>query len=202
MTSIPPSEHARTIEAVPRARRILADFVLRSTSEVDLLAEVEDRAIVVARYQADLAEGCFTDADEEQRLRGGIAYETHRIELLAEELKRRERAQRYGYRANSAEAEPNLPARFAALRLSGAEELADLIGQETSQPGRKAANRWCFRCPFHGGGVERTASLVVFPDGRAHCFGCFWSGDGADFLADYRGMSAVAALQLLERGLA
>ena len=50
--------------------------------------------------------------------------------------------------------------------------------------------------------MERTPSLTVFRDGRAHCFGCGWHGDGADFLAELRGISAVAALKTLERGLA
>jgi len=45
-------------------------FSRRATSEFDLLAELDERLNAVARLEADLAGGDFTDGDIDQ-LRGG-----------------------------------------------------------------------------------------------------------------------------------
>ena len=49
-----------------------------------------------------------------------------------------------------------------------------LPGLELTRRGR---SHWA-NCPFHG---EKTASFSIIPDkGKAHCFGCGWSGDSID----------------------
>ena len=52
--------------------------------------------------------------------------------------------------------------------------IAKLLGRETY--GRKIF----IRCPFHN---ERSASMVLYPDGTYHCYGCSAHGVNAiDFL--------------------
>jgi DNA primase len=56
-------------------------------------------------------------------------------------------------------------------------DIATVIEQETGYPvsyGKK------IRCPFHD---DSTPSMVCYPDGRYHCFGCGADGDLLDFLA-------------------
>lgn len=185
---------------VQRARRSMWRFSLREADKGDLHAELEERENIIARLEASLANGIFDDGNAEQ-LRGGIANELFRIELLVTELEQRERARSFGYREGQSAVESDLPERFARIRAGGAAELADVLSQETGQPGRTSGGRWYFRCPFHNGGHERTESLVVYPDGRAHCFGCRWSGDAVDLVANLRGTTLVSALRLLEQGL-
>jgi hypothetical protein len=175
---------------------------LYSRPTVDLVSECEERLNLVARYEAALTTGNYADAEEAARLSGGIAYELHCADELTAELERREREKQFGFRSDGISEEPDLAARFARLRAGGAQELADLIGLATNQPGRKSGSRWYFCCPFHGAGQERTASLVAFPDGYAHCFSCGWHGDGAAFVAEMKGIGMVEALLLLERGAA
>ena len=49
---------------------------------------------------------------------------------------------------------------------------------------RATGPRWVCRCPFH---EDKNPSLVLYPDGYGHCFGCGWHGD------------AVKAIMALER---
>jgi DNA primase len=49
---------------------------------------------------------------------------------------------------------------------------------------RATGPRWVCRCPFH---EDKNPSLVLYPDGHGHCFGCGWHGD------------AVKAIMALER---
>jgi DNA primase len=44
---------------------------------------------------------------------------------------------------------------------------------------RREAGRWKARCPLHD---DRSPSLVLYADGRAHCFGCRWHGDAIDLV--------------------
>jgi hypothetical protein len=171
---------------------------LHTRPDADLLVEIEERLNTTALYETDLATGNYSDEQEAARLRGGIGYEIHYIDLLMAELDRRERARGYGYRADRTPTDPDLAVRFARMRERGAERLADLISQVTQQPGEQRGGRWWFRCPFHGGGQERTASLTVYGDGYAHCFGCGWHGDGVAFVAEWKGIGMVEALRLLE----
>jgi hypothetical protein len=184
------------------AHATLRGFGLWSRSEAHILAEVEERINDAARYECQLGTRDYVDDEEAARLRGGIDYELHMIAALRAELDRRERAKRFGYRPDDGPGESDLPTRFARMRSGGADEFADLIGEATNQPGAKHGGRWRFRCPFHGGGTERTASLTVYPDGYAHCFACGWHGDGAAFVAELRGIGPVEALRLLEMGAA
>lgn len=49
-------------------------------------------------------------------------------------------------------------------------------------------------CPFH---LEKTASFVVYSDGRAHCFGCGWDGDVFAFIMKLNGVDFREALASL-----
>ncbi|MCL2609777.1 MAG: CHC2 zinc finger domain-containing protein, partial [Treponema sp.] len=49
----------------------------------------------------------------------------------------------------------------------------------------KRGGRYWGRCPFHGGGQERTPSLTVDPDKKLyHCFGCGKGGSILDFVME------------------
>jgi hypothetical protein len=51
------------------------------------------------------------------------------------------------------------------------------------------------RCPFHD---DNTASFSVNRDeGYAHCFGCGWHGDAADFVAKLKGIEPLEAARLI-----
>jgi hypothetical protein len=172
-------------------------FSRRTTPESDLLAELDERVNLLARYQADFDAGDFADGDARQ-LHGGIAYERDHIEAIVSELESRQRARAYGYRAASIPAESDLPARFAAARTIDA---AHVIRELTGQPGTRAGKTWKFICPFHGDGQERTPSLVAFPGERGwHCFSCRRGGDAVALLAEFRSIGMVEALNLLEAG--
>ncbi|MCL2266643.1 MAG: CHC2 zinc finger domain-containing protein, partial [Treponema sp.] len=46
----------------------------------------------------------------------------------------------------------------------------------------KKSGRWWGRCPFHGGGQEKTPSFKVDPDLKMyHCFGCNKGGSVISF---------------------
>lgn len=46
------------------------------------------------------------------------------------------------------------------------------------------------KCPFHGGGNERTPSMKVYPKNRGyHCFACGETGDSIKFVQRYFGLS-------------
>jgi len=54
------------------------------------------------------------------------------------------------------------------------------------------------KCPFHG---SKSDSFAVDPEhGRAHCWGCDWTGDAIKFVQDMRGISFNEALAFLEEG--
>jgi hypothetical protein len=171
---------------------------LRRTPEPDLLAELDERLNAVARLDADLADGDFTDGDERQ-LRGGIAFEGHHVEMIVAELEARQRAYAHGYQPSSLPAEVDLPGRFAAAKLI---DTADVVRALTRQPGVRSGARSRFTCPFHAGGHERTPSLTVFPDGLFHCFGCGAHGsDAVAFVSAVKSIGMVEALRLLEAGV-
>ena len=44
------------------------------------------------------------------------------------------------------------------------------------------------KCPFHGAGKERTASMKIY-DTSFYCFGCNESGDAFSFVQKYEGVS-------------
>ena len=60
---------------------------------------------------------------------------------------------------------------------------------------RKHGARYWAKCPF--GHVDKTPSLVFFPDGGYKCFSCGAGGDAVSFLARLKGVPPlVAATQL------
>ena len=187
-----PTEH-RTARATLRA------VALFHRTDADLAAELNERLNLAARYESLLADDDFTDDAEAERLRGGVSYEVSEASRLAAEIHRRERAERYGYRFDRRPARRRTRRSLRAAAEGGLEPLADLIGELTGQFGVTRSGSRHFKCPFHNGGQERTASLVVFADGHAHCFACGWHGDGAAFVAELRGISQTEALLLLEK---
>ena len=176
------------------ARAVAMRFSRRATSEFDLLAELDERLNAVARLEADLAGGDFTDGDIDQ-LRGGIAYERFHVEAIVAELEARERARAHGLRAGNGAAEDDLPARFASAR---AIDAAEVIRRLTGQRGKRAGERWVFLCPLH---ADDTPSLTAYPSERGwYCFGCGAGGDAVRFVMEWHGIGAVEALRLLEAG--
>jgi CHC2 zinc finger len=181
-----------------RARQRLRDFHLRETAIGDLFADLDKRRNAVACYRADLDASEAPDADGGQ-VRGGIEYELWHIEAITRELERRQRAIVFGYRNEPGIAEDDLRERFDRAKPI---DLVELIRIESGQVGSPAGNTWTFICPFHADGSERTPSLVAYPDGHFHCFGCGTHGtDPVAFLAELRGIGQVAALRLLESGV-
>lgn len=73
----------------------------------------------------------------------------------------------------------------------------------------KGGKKWC-KCPFHGNGMEKTASCILNEDtGRYHCFGCSASGDiftlvqqkeGLDFIGSVEHLARKAGIELEEGG--
>jgi DNA primase len=56
------------------------------------------------------------------------------------------------------------------------------------------------RCPFHGGGSERTPSLKVFPEYRGfHCKACGTGGDVTKFVELYEGVTQKEAALMLSK---
>jgi DNA primase len=60
-----------------------------------------------------------------------------------------------------------------------AHPIADIIGRRVPLQKNKC------RCPFHGGGSERSASLTLFPDNHWYCFGCKTGGSSVDFVMQF-----------------
>ena len=62
---------------------------------------------------------------------------------------------------------------------------------------QKGGRPWA-KCPFHGGGNERTPSFVINDkDGFYHCFGCGESGDMFTFIEKMEHMSFPEAVEML-----
>jgi len=62
------------------------------------------------------------------------------------------------------------------------------------------SGRWWGRCPFHGGGQEKTPSFKVDPDLKMyHCFGCQKGGSVIGFVMEMENLSYPEALKNLAR---
>lgn len=63
----------------------------------------------------------------------------------------------------------------------------------------KGGSKWV-KCPFHGGGVEKTASCKLNEDrGTYHCFGCNASGDIFTLVQQKEGLDFPSAVEHLAR---
>jgi DNA primase len=64
----------------------------------------------------------------------------------------------------------------------------------------KKSGRWWGRCPFHGGGQERTPSFKVDPDLKTwHCFGCGKGGGVIGFVMEMDKLSYPDAVKALAK---
>jgi len=64
----------------------------------------------------------------------------------------------------------------------------------------KKGGRWWGRCPFHGGGQEKTPSFKVDPDLKMyHCFGCGKGGSVVGFVMEMDKLSYPEAIKSLAR---
>jgi len=62
----------------------------------------------------------------------------------------------------------------------------------------KKGGRWWGRCPFHGGGQEKTPSFKVDPDLKMyHCFGCSKGGSVISFVMEMEKISYPEAIKTL-----
>jgi len=62
----------------------------------------------------------------------------------------------------------------------------------------KKSGRWWGRCPFHGGGQEKTPSFKVDPDLKMyHCFGCSKGGSVIGFIMEMEKISYPEAIKNL-----
>jgi DNA primase len=62
----------------------------------------------------------------------------------------------------------------------------------------KKGGRWWGRCPFHGGGQEKTPSFKVEPDLKMyHCFGCSKGGSVISFVMEMEKITYPEALKTL-----
>lgn len=74
--------------------------------------------------------------------------------------------------------------------------LSAVIGQ--SVPLKRQGHEWIGLCPIHG---ENTPSFTVNDaKGFAHCFGCGWHGDAADFVSAVEGVGLREAVARLGSG--
>lgn len=79
---------------------------------------------------------------------------------------------------------------FAAVK---AVQLSAVVGQSVKL--RRSGHEWVGCCPFH---EDRTPSFTVNDaKGFAHCFGCGWHGDAADFVAAIQGCGLNQAAERL-----
>lgn len=77
-------------------------------------------------------------------------------------------------------------------------DILALIERDLGPAQRHSGRWWFFRCPFHGAGNERTASLGVTPDTRTyHCYGCGAQGTVIDWVMRRGNRSFVEACQEL-----
>jgi DNA primase len=64
----------------------------------------------------------------------------------------------------------------------------------------KKSGRWWGRCPFHGGGQEKTPSFKVDPDLKMyHCFGCSKGGSVISFVMEMEKLTYPEAIKSLAR---
>ncbi|MDR0320278.1 MAG: DNA primase [Treponema sp.] len=64
----------------------------------------------------------------------------------------------------------------------------------------KKGGRWWGRCPFHGGGQEKTPSFKVDPDLKMyHCFGCGKGGSVISFVMEMEKLSYPEAIKVLAK---
>jgi hypothetical protein len=72
---------------------------------------------------------------------------------------------------------------FSAIRSRHPlDEVCRASGFELRRNG--SSGKYICICPFHN---EKTPSFTIYPNGRAHCFGCGWQGDVIDFEVALRG---------------
>jgi DNA primase len=82
---------------------------------------------------------------------------------------------------------------FAAVK---AVQISAVVGQSMTL--KRAGREFVGCCPFHN---DRTPSFTVNDDkGFAHCFGCGWHGDAADFVAAVAGCGLREAAERLGAG--
>ncbi len=81
-------------------------------------------------------------------------------------------------------------------RLITSVNIVDIIGRRL-QIERRGGAHWA-KCPFHGGGDERSASFKLYDDtGTYHCFGCKESCHAIHFLRKHDGLNFMEAIKLL-----
>ncbi|MGI8705020.1 MAG: DUF7146 domain-containing protein [Sphingomicrobium sp.] len=79
---------------------------------------------------------------------------------------------------------------FAAIK---ALQLSAVVSQSVKL--KRSSNEWVGCCPFH---PDRTPSFTVNDaKGFAHCFGCGWHGDAADFVGKLHGVGLREAAEML-----
>ena len=81
-------------------------------------------------------------------------------------------------------------------RLLTTVNIVDVIGRRINLE-RRGGAYWA-KCPFHGSGEERTASLKIYDEtGTFHCFGCKESGNAIHFIRKYDGLDFIESVELL-----
>ncbi|MCL2229573.1 MAG: DNA primase [Treponema sp.] len=80
------------------------------------------------------------------------------------------------------------------LRMDAISVIGDYVRLE------KKSGRWWGRCPFHGGGQEKTPSFKVDPDLKMyHCFGCAKGGSAISFVMEMEKISYPEAIKSLAK---
>jgi len=80
------------------------------------------------------------------------------------------------------------------LRLDAISVIGDYVRLE------KKSGRWWGRCPFHGGGQEKTPSFKVDPDLKMfHCFGCSKGGSVINFVMEMEKLTYPEAIKSLAK---
>jgi hypothetical protein len=184
-----PVKHVETIRELTRMW-VRLDW--RQLSDEDLIAEYTAMTREQALLEIELD-------DEDPRLAYLAEQALAHLEISLGEVNRIGRA-----RARLAKQEGrvivphpnNLSEKFAAARqLDLVEVLGTLAGQD---PVQRGSSHW-IRCPFHGGGSERTPSLQIYPGDRGwFCHSCRTGGDAVTFVVELKGTSRVSALRFLE----
>lgn len=164
----------------------------RQLDDADLMAE----RVQMAR-ERDLLELELEDEDPRKAYLAEQALAVMDINLGEVDRIGRARARLAAQEGKPVRGHPgHLTDKFAAARqLDLVEVLGTLAGQD---PVRRGDSHW-IRCPFHGGGRERTPSLQIYPNQRGwFCHSCRTGGDAVTFVVELKGMSRVSALRLLE----